>query len=91
MLRRYNRNHILLPKEEYFIHTVVLNNNEGTNVPSQLDLKASVQRAIKTGLNPLFGIHDVVITDSLPRTASNKIMRRLLRDSYVDSTGASLT
>jgi acetyl-CoA synthetase len=46
-------------------------------------LKVSMQKSIKVHLNPLFGISDVVITDSLPRTASNKVMRRLLRDDYV--------
>jgi acetyl-CoA synthetase len=46
-------------------------------------LKVSMQKAIKVHLNPLFGISDVVVTDSLPRTASNKVMRRLLRDDYV--------
>lgn len=64
---------------------VVLNHVGDTNALSQSDLKVTMQRAIKTGLNPLFGIYDVVITDSLPRTASNKIMRRLLRDNYVAS------
>jgi acetyl-CoA synthetase len=41
-----------------------------------------LQKLIKQKLNPLFKIHDVVVTDKLPRTASNKIMRRLLRDDY---------
>jgi acetyl-CoA synthetase len=45
-------------------------------------LKASLQTAIKQRLNPLFKIHDVVIVESLPRTASNKVMRRVLRDHY---------
>ncbi|RUR72403.1 AMP-binding protein [Chlorogloeopsis fritschii PCC 9212] len=45
-------------------------------------LKASLQTAIKQRLNPLFKIHDVVIVESLPRTASNKVMRRVLRDRY---------
>ena len=35
-------------------------------------------------LNPLFKIHDLVIVDSLPRTASNKLMRRELRRQYVE-------
>ena len=35
-------------------------------------------------LNPLFKIHDLVIVDSLPRTASNKLMRRELRSRYVE-------
>jgi acetyl-CoA synthetase len=46
------------------------------------DLKAGMQGEIKKHLNPLFHVHDVVITDSLPRTASNKVMHRLLRDRY---------
>ena len=43
-------------------------------------LHASLQSAIREHLNPLFRIHDVVVVDALPRTASNKIMRRILRD-----------
>ena len=35
--------------------------------------------AIKSNLNPLFRVSDVVLVDSLPRTASNKVMRRELR------------
>lgn len=46
-------------------------------------LKPAMQKSIKANLNPLFGISDVVIMESLPRTASNKVMRRLLRDRYV--------
>ncbi|MFC1713615.1 AMP-binding protein [Candidatus Poribacteria bacterium] len=46
------------------------------------ELKASMQAAIRQGLNPLFKIHDVVMVDELPRTASNKVMRRVLRDRY---------
>ena len=33
-------------------------------------------------LNPLFKIHDLVVVDTLPRTASNKLMRRELRSIY---------
>ncbi len=45
-------------------------------------LKAEMQQAIRARLNPLFKVHDVVIVDSLPRTASNKVMRRSLREMY---------
>jgi acetyl-CoA synthetase len=45
-------------------------------------LKSELQYSIKTLLNPLFHVTDVVVVDSLPRTASNKIMRRILRDQY---------
>jgi acetyl-CoA synthetase len=46
------------------------------------DLKATFQAAIKERLNPLFRVYDVVIVGSLPRTASNKVMRRVLRSRY---------
>ena len=41
-----------------------------------------MQQAIKEHLNPLFHIDDVVIAESLPRTASNKVMRKELRAQY---------
>ncbi len=43
------------------------------------ELKARFQQALRTKLNPLFKISNVILTDQLPRTASGKIMRRLLR------------
>jgi acetyl-CoA synthetase len=45
-------------------------------------LTARLQQAIKTRLNPLFRIADVVVVEALPVTASNKIMRRDLRGRY---------
>jgi acetyl-CoA synthetase len=45
-------------------------------------LKNEMQKAIKDHLSPLYRIHDVVLVDSLPRTASNKIVRRDLRARY---------
>jgi acetyl-CoA synthetase len=45
-------------------------------------LLAGMQSAIRSELNPLFKIQDLVIIESLPRTASNKVMRRVLRDRY---------
>lgn len=45
-------------------------------------LLSAMQAALKRDLNPLFKIQDVVIVDSLPRTASNKVMRRVLRKEY---------
>ncbi|ARV60795.1 AMP-dependent synthetase [Nostocales cyanobacterium HT-58-2] len=47
-------------------------------------LMTSLQAAIRQHLNPLFKIHDLVIIDTLPRTASNKVMRCVLRDQYRD-------
>lgn len=43
-------------------------------------LRAGLQAQIKKCLNPLFKIHDVVIVDSLPRTASNKVIHSELRE-----------
>jgi acyl-coenzyme A synthetase/AMP-(fatty) acid ligase len=46
------------------------------------ELQRSLQAAMAQQLNPLFKIHDLVIVSALPRTASNKVMRRVLRDQY---------
>ncbi len=48
-------------------------------------LKKDMQRAISANLNPLYRVHEVKVVDSLPRTASNKVMRRVLRDQYLKS------
>jgi acetyl-CoA synthetase len=45
-------------------------------------LLGAMQSAIRSELNPLFKIHDLVLIETLPRTASNKVMRRVLRDRY---------
>jgi acetyl-CoA synthetase len=45
-------------------------------------IKAHMQQLIRERLNPLFKIFDVVQIDQLPRTASNKVLRRVLRDQY---------
>lgn len=45
-------------------------------------LKIDMQKRINQHLNPLFKIHDVVLLNELPKTASNKIMRRVLRKQY---------
>jgi len=46
------------------------------------DLKKELQQLLSQQLNPLFRIKDIVPKDQLPRTASNKLMRRTLRDEY---------
>ncbi|MCF6765146.1 AMP-binding protein [Thiotrichales bacterium 19S3-7] len=52
---------------------------------SYSDLKRYMQQIINQNLNPLFKLAEVVITNKLPRTASNKVMRRVLRDSYLSN------
>ena len=51
----------------------------GAEKPTQQEIHGALQAALSGHLNPLFRIHDIVIVDALPRTASNKVMRRLLR------------
>jgi len=46
-------------------------------------LRRELGRRLADQLNPLFKVHDVVVTQSLPRTASNKLMRRTLRAGYL--------
>jgi acetyl-CoA synthetase len=48
----------------------------------QDELRQELQGAIAKALNPLFRLHDVEVVEALPRTASNKIMRRELRARY---------
>lgn len=45
-----------------------------------------MQKKINVHLNPLFKIHDIVFIETLPKTASNKIMRRILRKTYQEKT-----
>ncbi len=45
-------------------------------------LRRELGALIADRLNPLFKIHDLVLVDSLPRTASNKLMRRALRERW---------
>jgi acetyl-CoA synthetase len=45
-------------------------------------LKRELGRRLAERLNPLFRIHDLRLVESLPRTASNKLMRRELRAAY---------
>lgn len=62
---------------------VILNSEFDRDAVDKGDLKTAMKHSVKIHLNPLFGISDIVIAESLPRTASNKVMRRLLRDEYM--------
>lgn len=46
------------------------------------ELLPTFQSAIRHRLNPLFHVADLVIVSELPRTPSNKLLRRFLRDVY---------
>jgi acetyl-CoA synthetase len=54
----------------------------GTKILCKNDLADAMQLAIRRDLNPLFKIHDLILVDALPRTPSNKVMRRTLRDQW---------
>ena len=45
-------------------------------------LQDAAQQIIRRELNPLFKVYEVIIVPALPRTASNKVMRRTLRRQY---------
>ena len=52
----------------------------GSALPKDKEgLRAAFQRVISSELNPLFKVHGVAVVDALPRTASNKVIRRALR------------
>ena len=48
------------------------------------------QAAIRMRLNPLFKVERVVLRAALPRTATNKVMRRVLRDEVLLQRAAKL-
>jgi acetyl-CoA synthetase len=48
--------------------------------PTAASLRETLQRRLSSQINPLFRIGRVVLVETLPRTASNKVMRRVLRE-----------
>ncbi|XP_060204863.1 probable acyl-activating enzyme 17, peroxisomal isoform X1 [Lycium barbarum] len=60
---------------------VVFKDSEGSR-DSLNSLKVSFNSALQKKLNPLFKVSHIVVLPSLPRTATNKIMRRVLRQQY---------
>jgi acetyl-CoA synthetase len=57
--------------------------------PDQAALLAAMRRTLREHLNPLFKIENLRLLEALPRTASNKVMRRLLRDRVVAAGSAN--
>ncbi|KAJ0604440.1 putative acetate--CoA ligase [Helianthus annuus] len=58
---------------------VVVFKDANDSTPELNSLKQSLNKALQKNLNPLFKVSDVVPIASLPRTATNKVMRRVLR------------
>lgn len=50
------------------------------------ETQRELQQLLRTHLNPLFQISRLEWIDELPRTASNKVMRRLLRVQAIEAT-----
>ncbi|XP_023516071.1 probable acyl-activating enzyme 17, peroxisomal [Cucurbita pepo subsp. pepo] len=67
---------------ERLVIAVVFRNPDETK-PDLDKLKQSFNSALQKNLNPLFRVHRVVPYPSLPRTASNKVMRRILRQQQL--------
>jgi acetyl-CoA synthetase len=66
-------------------HLVIFASVDDIKSTLQETLKANMQSRINQHLNPLFKIYDIVLINELPKTASNKIMRRTLRSQYLAS------
>ncbi len=60
--------------DRLIVFAVLDSNDEPNDLLSQMNVQ------IKAQLNPLFKISDIHVIESMPRTASNKVMRRKLRD-----------
>jgi acetyl-CoA synthetase len=55
---------------------------EKSSIKTSEEKYAEAKTVIQKQLNPLFKLVDLVRMEVLPRTASNKVMRRKLRDLY---------
>ncbi|ONM54731.1 putative acyl-activating enzyme 17 peroxisomal [Zea mays] len=61
--------------------------DQSSQIEDLNQLKLACNMALKK-LNPLFKVSSVVIVPSLPRTASNKVMRRVLRKEFSQAAQA---
>ncbi|KAK9669045.1 hypothetical protein RND81_13G105100 [Saponaria officinalis] len=73
---------------EQLVIAVVFKDQSPPN-PNLNHLKTSFNSAIQKHLNPLFKVSAVVPRTSLPRTATNKVMRRVLRQQLTQPTRVS--
>lgn len=68
--------------DELIIFTVL--NDSGQNLTSS-ELKKVFSKAVQSNLNPLFKVSSVIVVLEFPRTATNKVMRRVLRSQVLQS------
>ncbi|PON65220.1 2,3-dihydroxybenzoate-AMP ligase [Parasponia andersonii] len=66
---------------EQLVILVVLKNGHNSEAEN---LRMKFSKAIQSNLNPLFKVSFVKIVPEFPRTASNKLLRRVLRDQMKD-------
>mmetsp|Transcript_14712 Transcript_14712/g.36670 ORF Transcript_14712/g.36670 Transcript_14712/m.36670 type:complete len:810 (-) Transcript_14712:172-2601(-) len=59
----------------------------GSTPPGAKELQAACTAALRQQINPLFKPDKVSVVSSLPRNASNKVMRRVLRDALMAQAG----
>ncbi|ERN05891.1 probable acyl-activating enzyme 17, peroxisomal isoform X1 [Amborella trichopoda] len=68
---------------EQLVIALVFKNPNHSNVDI-VQLKKAFNSLLQQKLNPLFRVSYIMPTTSLPRTASNKIMRRILRQQFIN-------
>ncbi|KAM7475410.1 hypothetical protein LguiB_022653 [Lonicera macranthoides] len=68
--------------ERLVIAVVFRDPNDST--PDLTKLRVSLNSALQNKLNPLFKVSHIVPLSSLPRTATNKVMRRVLRKQLAE-------
>ena len=62
--------------EQLFLFLVL---RPGLTMPAAAELQQRCQQAISSCLNPLFRVHRVLLRTELPRNASSKVLRGVLR------------
>ncbi|XP_031092410.1 probable acyl-activating enzyme 17, peroxisomal isoform X2 [Ipomoea triloba] len=67
---------------DMLVIAVVFKDSDGGSSYDLNSLRISFNLALQKKLNPLFKVSKVVAVPTLPRTATNKVMRRLLRQQF---------
>eukprot|EP00983_Pelagomonas_calceolata_P080566 1155208-Pelagomonas_calceolata.AAC.2 len=78
---------------EHLVLVLVLRHQQQRQQQEQVvqsqQLRDACQSAIRARLNPLFRVSAVEVRTTLPRNASNKVMRRVLRDEVLLGAAAA--
>jgi len=75
---------IAVPPPDNGPSLLIIYASTSANLDKQTVMK-EMQIKMNAHLNPLFKISEVIFVNELPKTASNKIMRRVLRKQYLGS------